>query len=269
MTDAQPPRARLVRTQTATQLVRSADGTEIAVDRSGGGPPLVLVVGAFSDRSSTKALAKSLDDSFTVYEYDRRGRGASGNTSPYAVEREVEDLAAVIDAVGAAALVFGHSSGGSLALEAAAAKIPMQALVVHEPPYREGPTVEFAERLENLVADGRPSAATEAFLELVGMPSEAIKQIKAGPQWAHMEKFAPTLSYEVRLCNDGVLPVQRLAGISIPVLALAGETSPPWAHEGAQAIAEAVPHGEARVLEGQSHAVADEVLADVLKNFFR
>jgi pimeloyl-ACP methyl ester carboxylesterase len=218
--------------------------------------------------SSTKTLAKSLAESFTVFEYDRRGRGASGNTAPYAVEREVDDLAAVIDWVGAPALMFGHSSGGSLALEAAAAYLPVRALVVHEPPYREGATVEFAERLEALVADGRPAAAIEAFLELVGMSSEAIEQMKAGPAWPRMERFAPTLSHEVRLCNDGVVPVERLGGISIPVLALAGETSPPWAHEGARAIAQAVPHGQARVLEGQGHGVADEVLVDLLKGFF-
>jgi pimeloyl-ACP methyl ester carboxylesterase len=258
----------MVNTGTAMQVVRSADGTEIAVDRSGEGPALVLVVGAFSDRSSTNALAKGLGDSFTVCEYDRRGRGASGNTSPYAVEREVDDLAAVLAAVGEPAFVFGHSSGGSLALEAAAAQVPVRALVVHEPPYRGGATVEFAERLENLVADGRPSAATEAFLELVGTPSAAIQQMKAGPQWARMEEFAPTLSYEVRLCNDGVVPVERLAGMSIPVLALAGETSPPWAYKGARAIAEVLPNGQARVLKGQGHAVAEEVLVGVLTSFF-
>lgn len=263
-----PKEAAKVNTRETTQVLRSADGTEIAVDRSGEGPTLVLVVGAFSDRSSTTDLAKGLCDSFTVYRYDRRGRGESGNTYPYAVEREVDDLAAVIKAAGEPAFVFGHSSGGALALEAAGAQVPMRALVVHEPPYRKGPTVEFAEGLENLVADGQPSAAVEAFLELVGTPPAAIEQMKAGAQWARMEKFAPTLSYEVRLCNGGVLPVERLTGISMPVLALTGEISPPWAHKGAREIADAMPNGQTQVLEGQGHAVADEVLIGVLKRFF-
>jgi pimeloyl-ACP methyl ester carboxylesterase len=130
------------------ETVRSSDGTEIAFDRSGDGPPLVLVVGAFSDRCSTKALGTGLRDVFTVYEYDRRERGDSGSTPSYAVDREVEDLAAVIEVAGDPAFVFGHSSGGALALEAAARAVPIRALVVHEPPYTGRPHLhEFAEHL--------------------------------------------------------------------------------------------------------------------------
>lgn len=250
------------------QLVRSADGTDIALDRSGDGPALVLVGGAFQDRLAMKTVATGLRDAFTVHEYDRRGRGESGNTLPYAVEREVEDLAAVIEAAGEPAFVFGQSSGGALALEAVARAVPIRALVVNEPPYTDGPSTEFAEHLEALVEEGQPAEATAAFLELIGTPPTAIAELKAGPRWAQMQAFAPTLSYEVRLCNNGELPTDRLAEVSASTLALAGETSPAWAHKGARAIADQVPTGRARVLVGQGHRIADDVLISVLKEFF-
>jgi pimeloyl-ACP methyl ester carboxylesterase len=123
------------------QRVRSADGTMIAVDRSGQGPALVLITGAFTDRSSTKALASGLAERYTVYVFDRRGRGDSDQGGPYAIEREVEDLAAVIDAADGSAYGFGHSSGGALALEAAARGVPLRAVVVYEPPFTTGPTM--------------------------------------------------------------------------------------------------------------------------------
>ena len=213
------------------QLVRSADGTGIAFDRSGDGPPLVLVGGAFQDRSSMRTVAMGLCDRFSVYEYDGRGRGDSGNTRPYAIEKEVEDLAAVIEAAGEPAFVFGQSSGGALGLEAAARAVPIRALAVNEPPYTDGPSSDFAERLDKLVEGGRPADQTAAFLELVGTPPTAIAEMKAGPQWPRMQAFAPTLSHEIRLCNDGRLPSHRLAEVSASTLALAGEMSSAWAKE--------------------------------------
>jgi len=250
------------------ETVRSPDGTEIAFQRSGEGPMLVLIVGAFNDRASTNTLASGLSDAFTVYEYDRRGRGNSGDTPPYSVRREVEDLAAVIEAAGEPAFVFGHSSGAALALEAAATAVPIRALAVYEPPYTGRPNMAFAERLEKLVGEGELSEAAATFLELLGTPPSAVQQMKEAPHWAHMEKFAPSLSYEIRLCNDGELPVDRLANIDVPTLALAGETSPPWAKERARALARIVRNGQARVLQGQSHRVADDVLIPLLKEFF-
>jgi pimeloyl-ACP methyl ester carboxylesterase len=251
----------------STSTVTSADGTKIVFERAGAGPPLVLVLGAFCDRSSAEALTSGLADAFTVYRYDRRGRGDSGNTAPYSVQREVEDLAAVIEAAGQPAFVFGHSSGGSLALEAAGAGVPIRALIVHEPPYTDGPNDEFAEQLEKLVADGRESDAAAAFLELLGTPPAVIEQMQAGPHWAHMVAFAPSLSHEIRLSNNGVMPASRLANVLTLTLALAGQDSPRWAHEGAQALAQILPNGNARILEGQGHAVADEVLISVFKEF--
>jgi pimeloyl-ACP methyl ester carboxylesterase len=248
--------------------VHSTDGTLIAFDQSGRGPALILVVGAFSDRSSTKTLASGLESHFTVYEYDRRGRGDSGNTPPYSVEREVEDLAAVAEAAGGPAFVFGHSSGGALTLEAAARGVPFRRLAVYEPPYTEGPSDEFAAQLAELVAAGRPGEVAERFLMLMGTPAEVLEHMKAGPYWAHMQSFAGTLPYDIRLCNGGSVPANRLAKIAAPTLALAGGASPAWAHDAARAIAAAVPDGQHRVLDGQGHGVADEVIIPVLVGFF-
>jgi pimeloyl-ACP methyl ester carboxylesterase len=248
--------------------VSSADGTDIALEASGDGPPLVLVGGAFQDRSSMRTAANELRDAFTVYEYDRRGRGESGNSPPYAVEREVEDLAAVIDTAGEPAFVFGQSSGGALVLEAAAEGVSIRALVVNEPPYADGPSDAFADHLDDLVNRGRAAEATAAFLGLVGTPASAIAEMKAGPRWAYLEAFAPTLSNEVRLCNNGAVPIRRLAGVSAPTLALAGETSPAWAHDAVRAIADHVSRGRAQVLAGQGHMIAADVLVTVLSDFF-
>ncbi len=248
--------------------VRSADRTMIAFDHSGRGPALILVVGAFCDRSSTKTLASRLGTHFTVYEYDRRGRGDSGDTATYSIEREVGDLAAVMEAAGGSAFVFGHSSGGALALEAAARGVPVRRLALYEPPYTEGPTVEFAEHLANLVTSGRRTEAAERFLLLQGTPAEVLDRMKAAPYWDHMQSFAHTLAYDIRWCNGGSVPSDRLAEIAVPTLALAGGASPAWARDAARAIAEAVPKGRHRVLEGQDHGVTDEVLIPVLTKFF-
>jgi pimeloyl-ACP methyl ester carboxylesterase len=250
------------------EKVQSADGTQIAFDRTGQGPALVLVVGAFSDRSSTKALASKLSSRFTVYEYDRRGRGDSGEAGPYSVEREVEDLAAVVKASGGSAFAFGHSSGGALALEAAASGAPIRSIVVHEPPFTDGATTEFADRLEKLEKEGRNGEVAEAFILLTGAPAAVVQQMKSAPYWPHMESFAHTLPYEIRLCNEGKVPIDRLEEISVPVLATAGGSSAAWAREVAQSIAAAAPRGQARVLEGQSHEVSDEVLVPLLTELF-
>jgi pimeloyl-ACP methyl ester carboxylesterase len=252
----------------AMERVQSADGTTIAFDRSGAGPALVLVVGAFSDRSSTKSLAAGLGSRFAVYEYDRRGRGDSGDTAPYSIEREIEDLAAVVEAAGGSAFVFGHSSGGALALEAAARGVPARRVAVYEAPYTAGPTTEFADQLDELAASGREGEVAERFLTLMGTPPQMIEQMKAGPYWARMRSFARTLPYEVRLCNGGSVPADRLAAITAPTLALAGGASPGWAREAAATIAAAVPGGQLRVLDGQGHGAADEVLIPVLEKFF-
>lgn len=250
------------------ERAQSADGTTIAFERSGQGPALILVLGAFNDRSSKKSLAAGLEAGFEVYGYDRRGRGDSGDAAQYSIEREVDDLAAVVKAAGGSAFLFGESSGGALALEAAARGIPTPKLAVYEPPYTTGPTAEFADELDELVASGRESEAAERFLGLMGTPPQVLGQMKAGPYWAHMRSFARSLPYDIRLCNDGSVPADRLASIKAPVLALAGGASPAWARKAATAVAAAVPDGRSLVLDGQGHGAADEVLIPVLQTFF-
>jgi pimeloyl-ACP methyl ester carboxylesterase len=249
--------------------VESADGTTIAVQSSGSGPPLVLVVGAFSDRSSTASLAAALASDYTVIEYDRRGRGDSTDTPPYAVAREVEDLAAVVATTDEEPFAFGHSSGGCLVLEATSAGVPLRRAAVYEPPYNPEATDALADELAAEIAAGQRTEVVERFLAFTGAPPDVVAQMKTGPAWPRLMSFAATLPYEVRLANDGSPPVQRLVHVAVPVLALAGGASAAWALAGAPAIATAVPAGESLVLAGQGHGVADDVLVPVLREFFR
>ncbi|HEY7928344.1 MAG TPA: alpha/beta hydrolase [Candidatus Dormibacteraeota bacterium] len=241
------------------------------MERSGDGPPLVFVNGALSGRATGAPLAALLDGDFTVYRYDRRGRGESDDADAYAVEREVEDLDAVIATAGGGAFVFGHSSGAALSLETAAAGASVGGLVLHEPPYvpGAGTSHETADELAALVAAGRRDEAVERFLRNTGMPVEIVEQAKAGPGWPAMLGLAHTLPYDVRMCNLGTLPLERLSRVSCPVLATAGSLSPGWALATVQAIAGAVPDGEWRLLDGQAHGVAPDLLASILRERFR
>jgi pimeloyl-ACP methyl ester carboxylesterase len=253
-----------------TEKVRSADGTPIAVDRSGNGPPLVVVVGAFCDRSTTRPLAALLESSYTVYAYDRRGRGDSGDAETYAVEREVEDLEAVVAKTGVAPYVYGHSSGGALALEAAARGRNMRKIAVYEPPYAgDDPRLPgFGDKLDDLVRSGRRGEAAESFLALAGAPPEVIEHIKASPGWDGMVALAHTLSRDIALANGGAVPVDRIATVGAPTLAMAGGESYGWAHHAARTIASTIPGAQARIVKGQQHAPAHEVVASILKEFF-
>lgn len=254
------------------ETTRSDDGTPIAFDREGEGPALVVVVGAFSDRASSAPLAALLAPKFTVFRYDRRGRGSSGDTAPYAVEREIEDLDSVVAAAGGSAFVFGHSSGAVLALEAAARGLPVTRLVAYEPPYivegtRARP-VALAERVGELLASDRRSEAAELFL-LDGpeLPPQVVAMMKKAPVWARFEALAHTIPNELAVVGDQRIPAQRLATINVPTLVLSGGDSPPWAGDGAEAVTAAIPGSEHRVLEGQTHNAADDVLAPVLGSF--
>jgi pimeloyl-ACP methyl ester carboxylesterase len=231
------------------ETLTSADGTAIAYERSGSGPALVVATGAFCDRLSSAPLAEHLRDRHTVYRFDRRGRGDSGDTPPWSVDREVEDLAA---------------------LEAAAAGVPMSRLAVYEPPYvpGEGTTPKTADRMASLCASGQPEDAALLFLRNTGMGDDRLAHMQAAPFWPRMVGLAPQLAYDVRLGNGGSVPVDRLDGIGCPVLALAGGMSPPWATDGAAAIAAAVPQGRSEIVEGQHHGVDQDVAAAVLARFF-
>jgi len=256
----------------AMEQVVSADGTSIAVERSGTGPALVLVMGAFCDRTSTVGLTPLLTDRFTVYEYDRRGRGDSEDTLPYAIAREVEDLAAVIDAAGGSAFVYGHSSGAALGLEAAAAGLPITGLSVFEPPYT-GDEVDdgsgtMLSRINGALADGDPDLAAQFFMQGVGTPEHVITMMKAGPGWPRMRALAPTLPYDLILSARGSALVPTLASVPVPTLAMAGGDSFAWAIEGAEKLAATMPNARAQSLPGQSHGPADDLVAAALRDFF-
>jgi pimeloyl-ACP methyl ester carboxylesterase len=259
---------------TPVEKVFSADGTAIAYEKWGAGPPLVLVSGALGDRMSSAPLAELLRGDFTVYAHDRRGRGSSGDTAPYAVEREIEDLAALIGAAGGSAAVYGISSGAILTLEAAARGLPITRAAVYEPPYVVGGdriplTPDLAARLSALVSSGARGDAVALFMtEAVEIPADMVGQLRDTPFWPRLEELAHTLPYDIAIADEGRLPVERLAGIGIPVLAMDGTISPQWARNSVQAVADAVQAGRRVSLEGQNHDVRPVVLAPVLLEFF-
>jgi pimeloyl-ACP methyl ester carboxylesterase len=250
--------------------VTSPDGVTIAYERSGSGPALVIVNGALSTRQTGAPLAPLLDPDFTLYRYDRRGRGDSSDASASTPANELHDLAAVVAATGETPFVFGQSSGAALALEAVASGVPVRSLVVNEPPYVPGPGTapETAGELAALAADGRRDEAVERFMQVSGIPEAMIDQTKASPAWPSLLDLAATLAYDVRLLNGGVVPADRLAAIACPVLATTGSLSPPWAAAAVRAVAEAVDDGEWRVLQDQAHNVAPDVLAATLRERF-
>jgi pimeloyl-ACP methyl ester carboxylesterase len=252
----------------------SADGTKIAFDQTGDGPPVILVVGAFNDRSTGAPLAKALESHFTVLNYDRRGRGASGDTEPYAVEREIEDLDALIREAGGAARVFGYSSGGTLALDAAARGLNITKLAVYEAPFMVGddgprPPKDMAAQLMQLVSSGHRGDAVELFqTRLVGIPEQVVAQLRHAPFRPALEATAHTLVYEASIVGDLTLPTAHLKSIQAPTLAIYGGASPAFMGNGSKALAKALPDGHVRALDGQSHDIVPEVLAPVLLDFF-
>jgi pimeloyl-ACP methyl ester carboxylesterase len=253
--------------------VVSRDGTTIAFDRLGEGPPVVLVCGGSVERTSNAQLAQLLAADFTVINYDRRGRGDSGDTQPYAIEREVEDIEAVIEAAGGAANVWGSSSGAALALIAAASGLPVTKLALWEPPFVPDefprPPEDQVAQYERMVAEGRRGDAVEYFMsKVVGMPPEFVAEARTQPFWESQEALAHTLAYDARIMSDYRVPADRAASVTVPTLVIAGGADMPWMRETAQALADALPAGQARFLDGQGHDVAPEVLAPVLKDFF-
>jgi alpha/beta hydrolase family protein len=254
--------------------VTSRDGTTIAFDRLGGGPPVVLVCGGSTDRMANAPLAALLAQDFTVFNYDRRGRGDSGDTPPYALQRELEDLDAVITAAGGSASVYGTSSGAALALEAAASGLPITRLALWEPPYIPDngpprPPPDTARIYTELVSEGRRGHAVEYFMaKVVGLPPEFVAQARNAPFWQAQEALAHTLAYDATIMGDYSLPTQRVAAVTATTLVVDGGASPAWMHDTAQAIADLVPDGRHRTLDGQEHNVDPAALAPALKEFF-
>ena len=256
--------------------VTSSDGTAIAYDKSGKGPAVILVGGALQDRMGNAQLAALLAPHFTVFNYDRRGRGDSGDTAQYEVKLEIEDLEVLINEAGGSAFVFGSSSGANLALEAAQG-LAITKLALWEPNFivndgRPPLPKDYVEQLTQLVSSGRRGEAVEYFMtKAVGLPVEFVTPMRNMPMWKAMEAEAHTLAYDGTIVRDNMVgnPVsaEQWAPVTVPTLVIdGGETQ--WMSEGAQAIADALPNAQRRTLTGQTHDVDPEALAPVLEEFF-
>jgi Alpha/beta hydrolase family len=253
----------------------SADGTTIGYQSTGSGPALVLVDGAMCYRGAgpMQPLAAVLRDTFTVHTYDRRGRGDSSDTAPYAVAREIEDLQAVIARAGGEAYVYGISSGAALALATAAAGPGISKLALYEPPFlaevEDGVRAkEYSERLHELLDAGRQGDAVALFMATVGIPAQAVAGMRAQQGWAALEAIAPTLAYDDAVLGGGSVPHDLAPAVAAPVLVLSGGASPQSLQRAAKATAQAFPTAEHRTLAGQTHDVAPDALAPVLIEFF-
>ncbi len=260
------------------QVVTSEDGTKIAYEKTGKGPTVILVGGALASRLDHVKLAERLSENYTVYNFDRRGRGDSGDTKPYAVRREIEDIEALIDQAGGSAFVYGISSGACLALEAGSTlggKI--KKIAVYEAPYDEADDAskewrEYSAELNEHVAAGRHEEAVEFHMKFVGVPDTALLAMKALPKWSAMKTLAPTLPYDVAVVGeDRAIPVDRIAAIEANCLVMDGAASAesmPFMRASADKIAQAIPGAQRRTLDGQDHNVSEKALEPILTSFF-
>jgi len=259
-------------------IISSPDGTKIAYDREGTGPALILIDAAMNTRSSgaKPELVSLLSRHFTVYSYDRRGRGDSGDTLPYAADREIEDIGALVDDAGGRAHLFGYSSGACLALEAAV-KLGSQVagLAMYEPPYNDDPAArrawsEYVRQLTGALADGRRGDAVALFMRYVGMPDAQIDGMRQTPFWPAAEAIAPTLAYDHAgvIGADCRVPTGLAARAEGPALVLSGGASFPFMNDTAAALSRAMPHAQHRILDGQTHDMNPGVLGPVLVEFF-
>ena len=258
--------------------VTSADGTKIAYDKAGQGPPLILVGGAFNSRTlgPNGDLVPLLADRFTVFNYDRRGRGDSGDTAPYAVAREVEDIAALVEEAGGSAYLYGISSGAALALEAARS-LPIKKLAVFEPPFvvddSRPPVPDYAAQIDALLAEDRRGEVIKLFMTKgVLIPGIFVSMMRFMPAWKQLKVVAHTLPYDVAVLGDTTagkpLPAGRWASLTMPSLVVVGGKSPTWTKNSMDALAKTLPNAGHRVLPGQTHLVKAKALAPVLSEFF-
>jgi pimeloyl-ACP methyl ester carboxylesterase len=257
------------------QFVTSKDGTKIAYETAGQGPVVVIVLGALNTRKSGTKLAKLLATKFTAVSYDRRGRGESADSAPYSPEREVEDIAAVIDAVAEPVNLYGHSSGAALAI-AAAVKLRKRVakLAIYEVPYalesnaRKAAKAYYAS-LKKALKAGHKGEAVALFVGSVGVSDKQIQAMRKMPMWKGLEKLAPTLVYDSEVLGEGhALPATLLARVKMPTLVMHGGAGSPAMRDAARAISEAIPKAELRTLARQTHGASPKVLAPVLEEFF-
>lgn len=256
------------------RTILSKDGTTIAFDQSGQGPALILVGAMIEQRAldtetAQLAVQPLLTQHFTVFHYDRRGRGASSDTHPYAVEREIEDIEALIDEAGGKAFLFGMSSGAALAFEAALALGgKVKKLAMYETPYNDDGAArqawkDFRENLDDALAASRRGDAVALFMTLLGVLADHIPEMRQYPMWPMWEEVAPTMAYDAAaLGEEAAVPLERAARMAVPALILDGGASYPFMHTTAVALAKAIPHAEHRTLEGQTHEVSVEILAE-------
>jgi pimeloyl-ACP methyl ester carboxylesterase len=254
------------------ETATSADGTVIAYDRAGGGPVLIVSVGAFCTRR-TFAAPRDLTQQFTVVTYDRRGRGDSGDTQPFAPEREYEDLAAVAAAAGTGPpFVFGHSSGAAIALRAAAAGLSVAGIVAYEAPFAADdaplPQADPADHIRQLVSSGRNREAVIFWMtDVVRLPDQALAHLDGAPWVTALEPLAPTLPYDLAVTAGGV-PAAELGKITAPVLILGGSNSPAWFRRSVAGQAAATPGAQLMMLDGYDHNAPPEVITPILASFF-
>jgi pimeloyl-ACP methyl ester carboxylesterase len=254
--------------------VSSRDGTQIAFTTGGEGPALVLVSGALSQRSlvGDTLLVPRLMEHYSVYTYDRRGRGESGDSKPYAVDREIDDIEALIDHAGGTVYLFGVSSGAALSLRAAAklGAARVSKLALYDPPYGQ-PQRDFDEqkdRVRELVRTGQPGDAAAYFLSAIGTPPKVLEDMKTSPSWEAMKKIDHTLAYDYDVLGDGQVPEAVAKAITVPTLVLNGEKSMDFMHAAAARIASLVPNGRHATIEGQAHGVTADATVPVLTEFF-
>lgn len=262
------------------EKVSSRDGTPIAFDRSGNGPPLILVDGALCYRGSGPMgpLAALLAPHFTVFTYDRRGRGESGDRAPYAVEREVEDIEALIKAAGGSAFVYGVSSGAALALEAASGGLDIRKLALYEAPFivddsRRPITDAYEAEINDLIALDRRADAVKLFMRAVGVPGVFIAMMRFMPVWSKLTGVAHTLPYDFSIVIDNQkgkpLPAGRWDSVMMPTLVADGGKSPVWIRRAMQSLGDVLPNARRRTLEGQTHMVKAKPHASMLVDFFK
>lgn len=262
--------------------VLSKDGTKIAFEKTGQGPTIILVDGALCHRGfgPMRPLAKLLSVDFSVFAYDRRGRGESSDTQPFALEREIEDIEALITEAGGSAFVYGASSGGALALQTAAQLSSIKKIAVYEAPLNDDPDAiknfkNYTKELNELLAQDRRSEAVKLFMSLVETPEAMIDSMTQSPMWSAFEAVAPTLAYDAAAMGDSSVPIALAAKLTIPTLMMAGTMSmtggfsPNFMRDSAKAIAKATPHGIYKELEGQTHDANPEVIAPELITFFK
>lgn len=271
--DITPEQIDFARRDLPVEHVTSADGTSIAYERTGSGPPVVIVGGGLNEKAMHADLADLLSRDFTVYNYDRRARGDSDDrlVGPYTVQREIEDLAAVIEAAGGPCHLYANCSGAMIAIPAAAQGLPIARMGMYEPPYASPqPPPEYLETLKQMLAEERITDAVDYFLKAALFSDSELVYLKDHPIWPAFEAMAHSMPYDATLSTNGVkIPVEELARVPVPAMVLGGKQSPGWMLDNCRALATGMPQGRFHLMEKAGHLMDDREGAEVLADFFR